>query len=120
VREFLAIAKALGDASRVRALLTLKDGELCLCQVIKVLGLSPSTVSKHMNLLEQAGLVQRRKQGRWHYYRLADAEPSPAAKRALRWVLRELADDPTIRKDARSVRQARRADLEKLSACYRL
>jgi DNA-binding transcriptional ArsR family regulator len=120
VREFLAIAKALSDASRVRALLTVKDGELCLCQIIEVLGLSPSTVSKHMNVLQQAGLVQRRKQGRWHFYRLADAEPSPAAKRALRWVLKELADDPTIRQDAKSVLKTRRADLEKLSACYRL
>jgi DNA-binding transcriptional ArsR family regulator len=120
VREFLTIAKALSDETRVRALLAVKDGDLCLCQIIKVLGLSPSTVSKHMNVLQQAGLVRRRKQGKWHFYRLADVETSRAARRALAWALEELADDPTIRRDARSVRQVRREDLEELSACYRI
>lgn len=120
MREFLSVAKALSDETRVRALLAVKDGDLCLCQIIKVLGLSPSTVSKHMNVLQQAGLVRRRKQGKWHFYRLADVETSRAAQRALTWALGELADDPTIRRDAESVSQVRREDLEELSACYRI
>ena len=120
MRELLSIAKALSDETRVRALLSIKDGELCLCQIIKVLGLSPSTVSKHMNVLQQAGLVQRRKQGKWHFYHLADGETSRAAQRALTWALDELADHPTITQDAKSVRQVRREDLEELSACYRI
>ena len=74
MREFLTITKALSDESRVRALLSIKDGELCLCQIIEVLGLSPATVSKHMNLLYQAGLVQRRKEGKWQFYRLTIGE----------------------------------------------
>jgi DNA-binding transcriptional ArsR family regulator len=120
VKEFLSIAKALSDETRIRALLTVKDGELCLCQIIKVLGLSPSTVSKHMNVLQQAGLVRRRKQGKWHFYRLADVETSRAARRALRWAVEELADDLTIKQDAKNVRQVRREDLEELSVCYRI
>jgi DNA-binding transcriptional ArsR family regulator len=120
VREFLSIAKALSDETRVRALLAIRDGELCLCQIIKVLGLSPSTISKHMNVLQQAGLVQRRKQGKWHFYRLADVETGRAAQRALAWVLEELADDATIGRDARNVSKVRREDLEELSACYRI
>lgn len=120
MREFLSVAKALSDGTRVRALLAIKDGELCLCQIIKVLGLSPSTVSKHMNVLQQAGLVQRRKQGKWHFYRLADVETGRTAQGALAWALGELGDDPTIRQDARDVRKVRREDLEELSACYRI
>jgi DNA-binding transcriptional ArsR family regulator len=120
MREFLSIAKALSDETRVRALLAIQDGELCLCQIIKVLGLSPSTVSKHINVLQQAGLVQRRKQGKWHFYRLADVETSRAVQQALTWALEELADDSTIRQDARNVRKVRREDLEQLSACYRI
>ena len=120
MREFLSIAKALSDETRVRALLAVKDGDLCLCQIIEVLGLSPSTVSKHMNVLQQAGLVRRRKQGKWHFYRLANVDTSRAAQRALRWALEELADDPTIRQDAKSVSRVRREDLEELSACYRI
>ena len=119
MQEFLSITKALGDESRVRALLTVKDGELCLCQIIEVLGLSPSTVSKHMNVLQQAGLVQRRKEGKWHFYRLAAGRASRSAKRALAWAVEELRGDPTVRDDARRTRQVRRQDLEELSACYR-
>jgi DNA-binding transcriptional ArsR family regulator len=118
VQDLLAITKALSDETRVRALLTVRDGELCLCQIIDVLGLSPSTVSKHMSVLQQAGLVHRRKEGKWHFYRLAD-DGDGAATAALRWVLEALKRDPTIREDARNTRAVRRRDLEELSACYR-
>jgi arsenate reductase len=83
MREILSIAKALGDESRLRALLAVKDGELCLCQIIQVLDLSPATVSKHMDVLERAGLVQRRRQGKWRYYRLGAAATPPAARGVL-------------------------------------
>ncbi len=119
MRQILSITKALSDETRVRALLSVKDGELCLCQIIEVLALAPSTVSKHMNILEQARLVQRRKQGKWHFYRLADGQTAPAAERALAWVVSELRRDATIAKDAKKIRDVRKRDLEELSACYR-
>jgi ArsR family transcriptional regulator len=119
MRKFLAITKALGDESRVRALLSVKDGELCLCQIIEVLGLAPATVSRHMNILHDAGLVLRRKEGKWHFYRLASGEGSPIASRALEWAIQELKTDPSTRDDRRRIRQVRRLKPEELSACYR-
>jgi DNA-binding transcriptional ArsR family regulator len=119
MREILAISKALSDESRLRALLAVKDGELCLCQIIQVLGLSPATVSKHMGILEQAGLVKRRREGKWRYYKLVEGVPRNAASRALLWVLAELRNDPQVNDDARRIRKVRRQDLEELSACYR-
>jgi ArsR family transcriptional regulator len=119
MREFLSITKALSDESRVRALLSVQDGELCLCQIIEILGLSPATVSRHMNILHQAGLVQRRKEGKWHFYRLSGATDSRLAQRALDWALNELKRDPALREDSRRIRRVRRQDLEELSACYR-
>ena len=119
MRQFLSVTKALSDESRVRALLSVRDGELCLCQIIDVLGLSPSTVSKHMNVLQQAGLVERRKEGKWHFYRLVNGATSGAAGRALKWALDELNDEPVVKQDARRVRQVRRKELEELSTCYR-
>lgn len=119
MHEILSITKALSDETRVRALLSLKDGELCLCQIIEVLGLAPSTVSKHMNVLHHARLVQRQKRGKWHFYRLADGRDGPAAKRALAWILSELRGSPIIERDVGKVRKVRKQDLEKLSACYR-
>ncbi len=119
MREILAITKALSDESRLRALVAVKDGELCLCQLIQVLGLSPATVSKHMDTLEKAGLVERRRMGRWRYYRLAAGGADRPAARAIEWILEALRRDSRIAEDARNVRQVRRMDLGELSACYR-
>jgi ArsR family transcriptional regulator, arsenate/arsenite/antimonite-responsive transcriptional repressor len=68
--DFVAITKALSDPSRVRALLALRNGELCVCQIMELLELAPSTISKHMSILKQSGLVDSRKDSRWVYYRL--------------------------------------------------
>jgi ArsR family transcriptional regulator, arsenate/arsenite/antimonite-responsive transcriptional repressor len=70
--DFIAITKAFSDPHRVRALLALRKGELCVCQIIELLGLAPSTISKHMSVLKQAGLVVGRKDSRWVYYRLSE------------------------------------------------
>ena len=119
VRDFLPITKALSDETRLRLLMALRGGELCLCQLIELLGLAPSTVSKHMALLQQAGLVERRKDGRWHFYRLPEEPLSPATEQALAWVTESLVEEPTIREDAKRVADIRGKDLEELSACYR-
>ena len=119
MRDILSITKALSDESRLRALIAVKDGDLCLCQIIQVLGLSPATVSKHMDILERAGLVQRRREGKWRYYRLADGAKDRPATRALAWLLAELRGDPRVKEDARRIRTVRRQDLGELSACYR-
>lgn len=118
MQDFLSLTKALSDETRVRALLSLAQGELCVCQIIGLLGLSPSTVSKHMSLLQQAGLVRRRKEGRWAYYRLAGREASPTARQALRWVLKSLGDEPTIAADSKRLCCIRTRDREEAASCY--
>ncbi len=119
MRQVLAIARAIGDESRCRALLALREGELCLCQIVGLLGLSPSTVSRHMDVLQQAGLVELRKEGRWHYFRLAGHRAAPAVRRAIRWVLESLRDEPVVIGDAAKLCCVRRKDPRELSVCYR-
>jgi ArsR family transcriptional regulator, arsenate/arsenite/antimonite-responsive transcriptional repressor len=114
----LAIVKALDNEYRLRILLSLRDGEVCLCQLIKVLELAPSTVSKHVDLLRQAGLVERRKEGRWHHYRLAGRGASAAVREAIRWVTRSLEDDELIASDAARLSGVRKAAPEEWTACY--
>jgi ArsR family transcriptional regulator, arsenate/arsenite/antimonite-responsive transcriptional repressor len=115
MREFINIVKALGDENRVRALVALRDGELCVCQIIELLGLAPSTVSKHMSILKQAGLVWAEKKGRWVYYRLpGDDETSRLAADAVSFVLDAVSKDPVTLKDderLRAVLQAHPHDL---------
>ena len=53
MRDFLAVTKALADETRVRLLLALRDHELCLCQLVELVALASSTVSKHMSILRQ-------------------------------------------------------------------
>ena len=65
MREFMAVAKALADDNRTRALMCLRAGELCVCRIIALLELAPSTVSKHLDILRRAGLVESHKEGRW-------------------------------------------------------
>ena len=81
MKQFLDITSALSDETRLRALLSLREGELCLCQIIEILTLAPSTVSKHMSVLREAGLVTARKDGRWQYYQLAETTASPNRSR---------------------------------------
>lgn len=60
--------KALADPNRLRAMMALKDRALCVCQLVELLALAPSTVSKHLALLAAAQLVTREKRARWVYY----------------------------------------------------
>jgi ArsR family transcriptional regulator len=101
--DFLAITKALSDENRVRLLMALSSGELCVCQIIELLNLAPSTVSKHMSILKQARLVESNKNGKWVYYRLPD-ETSAVAAEAIAWATKHLTSDAAIGKDAKSLK----------------
>ncbi len=106
MREFMDIVRALADENRVRALLSLRDGELCVCQIIELLNLAPSTVSKHMSVLKQARLVETTKRGRWVYYRLPnEAETSRLVRDAVSFVFGSVSNSSTILRDEERLRE---------------
>ena len=120
MKAFVAITKALSDPHRVRALFALRNGELCVCQIIELLGLAPSTVSKHMYILKQAGLVANRKEERWMYYRLPKDNEMPVVVRdAITFVFGALGDDNTINSDQKALKQITKQDLTKLCKVQR-
>ena len=119
MKEFMSIVKAVADESRSRILMFLHGGELCVCQLIDLLELAPSTVSKHMSILYQAGLVETRKEGRWVYYRLAGEGASPCALSAIAWLRKCVEKDPRIIKDNGKVKAVRAADPKDLCCHYR-
>jgi DNA-binding transcriptional ArsR family regulator len=119
MKEFMSVAKALADENRVRTLLFLRGGELCLCQIVEMLGLAPSTVSKHMAVLHQAGLVESRKEGRWMYYRLAERGASPCVRSAIRWAHKCFEEDPQVVEDAKHLVKVCRMSKEDLCLCYK-
>ena len=118
MRSFMAIAKALSDKNRVRVLMALGRGELCVCEIIELLGLAPSTVSKHMAILKQACLVDSRKSGRWMHYRLPGREAPAEVRGAIRWVRGAIKSDPEILADGSRAEAIRRMDKQTLCSRY--
>lgn len=99
--ELVTIAAALGDKNRLRIVNSLLPGELCVCQILELLGIAPSTASQHLTVLRGAGLVESRKQGRWMYYRLAGSGSSPLVQATLRLVRALLGTDAEGLADAK-------------------
>ncbi len=119
VHQLLNITKALSDESRVRILMFLRGRELCLCQINEVLGLATSTVSKHMSVLTQTGLVQVRKEGRWRYFRLPGDDAPRLVKECLAWLEAALAAEVAVAQDNRRVRAIEKIPCETICAASR-
>lgn len=114
MKTFISITKALADTNRTRALLALRQRELCACQLIELLRLAPSTVSKHMSILRQAELVVARKEGRWMYYRLQNDKNLFEVQKTLSWVFDALAQSSNILEDDRHLETILKTDPEEL------
>ena len=110
MREFMKITKALADENRVRMLLVLARGELCVCQITELFGLAPSTISKHLSILYQAGLAESRKDGRWIYYRLPGKQAPAPVRRAIDWVAQSVNGDERASQDAARLKKILQMD----------
>src|SRR5512134_984738 len=110
MRAFMNLTKALSDENRVRTLLALRRGELCVCQITELLGLAPSTMSKHLSILSQAGLVESRKDGRWIYYQLPGRNAPVAVREAIDWVGKALDGNARIVQDHQKLKKVLRQD----------
>jgi len=114
MKDFLNITKALADENRLRMLMALQGGEECVCRITELMGLAMSTVSKHLSILYQAGLVNARKEGRWVYYSLPGKGASIAAREALAWVRRSLDGNERIVEDEKRMKKVMAMDLSEL------
>lgn len=114
MRDLMAVLKALADENRVRILLAVQGRELCVCQIVELLGLAQSTVSKHLSILHQARLIDARKESRWIFYR-SGGDDSPVEARELAAVISKvLADNPEAVEDAKRLKQILKLDRDEL------
>ena len=97
MKQFIRVMKALSDPNRVKIIKMLTEKELCVCEMTALLGLAQPTVSKHLKVLEDAGLVVFWKQGSWVNYRLAAGDDSLYAKAMLVHLKDWLQEDEEIR-----------------------
>lgn len=79
MEDFVRVMKALSEPNRVKILKMLQEKDLCVCEMRAALGVAQPTVSKHLKILENAGLVKSSKDGLWANYHLADGASSPFA-----------------------------------------
>lgn len=96
MKEFLKVMKASSDPTRVKILKMLGKRVMCVCEIQAALGTAQSTASKHLKILEDAGLVVSKKEGLWVNYLLADGSQSPYASNLLGNMRHWLDDEPEI------------------------
>lgn len=96
MKPFIKIMKALSDPNRVKIIKLLQQKVMCVCELQGAIGLAQSTVSKHLKILEEAGLVDYSKDGLWVNYFLTDGRESPYAASLLGNLRHWLNEDPEI------------------------
>jgi DNA-binding transcriptional ArsR family regulator len=114
LRDFELAMKAVGDPTRTRILKLLEAGGLCVCQVQAVLGLAPSTVSKHLTILKLAGLVADHRDGKWIEYALTNESRNAHARPVLELLERTLHRDPAIAADRKRLREVKAIPMSEL------
>ncbi|MFO7817085.1 MAG: ArsR/SmtB family transcription factor [Thermodesulfobacteriota bacterium] len=117
MRNFIKVMKALSERTRVKIVKMLQRREMCVCEIQKALGIAQSTASKHLKILEEAGLTTYSKDGLWVNYYLADGSDSPYAAEMLKKCRIWLEDDPEVIELMRRLPEIRREDICRSRSC---
>ncbi len=96
MKSFIKVMKALSDPNRVKIIKILQNRSMCVCELQEALQMAQPSVSKHLRLLEDAGLVYFRKDGLWVDYFLLEGGGSPYAASILGNLRHWLEDDPQL------------------------
>jgi ArsR family transcriptional regulator len=96
MKAFTKVMKALSDPNRVKIIKMLQQKSMCVCELRAALAIAQPSVSKHLKILEEAGLVDYQKDGLWVNYYLTDGKNSPYAASVLGNLKHWLEDDPEI------------------------
>lgn len=112
MQEFVNVMKALSDPNRVKIVKMLQHRILCVCEIQAALGLAQSTASKHLKVLDEAGLITSAKEGLWVNYRLSEGHQSPYASVLLGCLRHWLNEDGDV-----SAMLTRLNDIDRDSVC---
>jgi ArsR family transcriptional regulator len=103
LEKYEKIFKALSDKNRLRILKILQKKSLCVCEITSILKLATSTVSQHLSILQQAGLIVGDKEKKWVNYKINTEPQDDAVSAALLFVQLQMENDETIKKDRKSL-----------------
>ncbi|MCF7797975.1 MAG: metalloregulator ArsR/SmtB family transcription factor [Lentisphaeria bacterium] len=114
MRDAIKIFKALSDPNRLRILKILQVRPLCVCEITDILALATSTVSKHLSLLRDAGLINDEKDGKWVNYRIDNSGWNHYSAQILSLMATWLNDDALIQADRKKL-----DTVDRLTICNR-
>ena len=98
--------KALGDPTRLRIVALLSQAELCVCHIEAALDLPQPTVSRHLAVLRNAGVVEPERRGTWMFYGVA-RQTDPMSRRQMRRLLSTFRANETIKAEVRRLLRAK-------------
>ncbi len=98
MKSFIKVMKALSDPNRVKIIKMLQHKTMCVCEMREALEVSQPTVSKHLKILEEAGLVDFSKDGLWVNYHLTDGSRSPYVATMLGNLRHWMEDEAEVKK----------------------
>ena len=104
MRKITKIFQALSDTNRIRILKMLEVRPLCVCEITEILKLAPSTVSKHLSILRDAGFIVDEKEGKWVNYYLSHEQDNEYVKELMPLIKNWLQDEDKIRLDLEKVK----------------
>ena len=109
IEDNLKIFKALSDPSRLRILKALQSKILCVCEIRELLGLSSSTVSKHLSILKEAGFILEERNGKWVNYMINSKPSDPRITSIISSLDYWIADEKTIIDDKKRIKNIDRS-----------
>ena len=107
MREAVQVFKALADATRLRILNLLARGELCVCDIMKILEIGQSKTSRHLAYLKNAGLVTDRREGLWIHYSVSPSDEL-LQQLMLTWLIEEENEIPHAASDLKKLKTLRK------------
>jgi ArsR family transcriptional regulator len=111
MRDFVNVMKALSDPNRIKILKMLQHKMMCVCELQAALQIAQPSVSKHLKILENADLVNSKKDGMWVNYHLTDGSRSPYAASILGNLRHWLEDDREVAELVEKLPEIRREDI---------
>ena len=117
LKQTTKIAKALADENRIRILCLLKNKkDLCVCEITEIIGLAQPTISSHLKLLENAGLIESFKDGLWVNYNINSFLDSFSSE-FIEVLYKNLKNDKQIKIDEENAKKINRDVICRKKAC---
>ncbi len=115
MRELMLVLKAVSDKNRMRILKMLEKKNMCVCELAAVLGIKQPSVSKHLVILKNAGLIQDERNSQWIDYKLCREIVNCYAPVMLKQLKQWINDDPCVKHDRK-----KSASLCRLEICKKI